>query len=459
MLRIWELRACSLYERDISMITTSKKLSNGKLSKVEQRTSMKREELMQSRTYTLYAAPPKTRDRVRRVTVIGNHVPRQCGIATFTSHLVEAISASGKGLNVSVAAMNDIDEGYRYPSSVRYEIKDENINSYSTAANQINWNGADVVSLQHEFGIFGGPAGSHLLELLKGLKMPVVATLHTVLREPNRDQRHVMNRLRDLCERFVVMSERAVGILENVYGFERDRIDMIHHGIPDVSFAAKRSCMESKSVCDGKLLLTLGLLGPGKGIEYAIRALPEIVKRHPKVVYMIAGTTHPSLVRNEGEQYRESLLQIARDLNVTSNVLFYNRFVSQEELELMLMAADVYITPYPHLEQICSGTLAYAVGCGNAVVSTPFWHAQELLADGRGILVDPCDPLAISRSVIELLDHPDKLLKMQQHAHNFGRQMVWSRVAALYMDSFNQAISPAKREPTSRRDYSLHSSA
>lgn len=390
------------------------------------------------------------RDGVRRITVIGNHVPRRCGIATFTTHLVDAISDSGRGVDVSVTAMNDTTSRYRYPARVRHQVRAMDADDYRRAAARINRDAPQVVSLQHEFGIYGGAAGSHVLDLLEDLEMPVVATMHTVLREPDRDQRYVVDRLRQLCERIVVMSEHGAGFLEQVYGIERDRIDMIHHGIPDVSYKAKREHSELNGLCNRKLLLTFGLLGPGKGIEHAIRALPVIVRSHPDVIYMIAGATHPNLIRSEGERYRESLIQTARDLNVTPNVFFYNQYISQEELETLLLATDVYLTPYPRIEQICSGTLAYALGCGNAVVSTPFWHAQELLAGRRGVLVEPRKPLAIADAVCRLLDNPDELRSMQRRAHCFGRRMVWSHVAERYLDSFDLAAARAISRPAAR---------
>ena len=385
------------------------------------------------------AVPPER--GLKRVAFIGNHGPRQCGIATFTSHLVDAVSNVDRNLAVSVACMNDRPEGYVYPDRVKCQIDDQDLASYKSAAASINRSGADVVSLQHEFGIFGGPAGSHLLTLLEHLNIPVVATLHTILREPNHEQRYVMDQLNLLCQRFVVMSQRAVQLLVDVYGFDRGRIDMIHHGIPDIPFDSKLAYLQSKGVDDGKLLLTFGLLGPGKGIEHAISAMPEIVASHPDVRYMIVGATHPNLVQHEGERYREHLMQLASDLNVGSNILFHNRFVTQEELEMLLMAADVYITPYPHIEQICSGTLAYALGCGNAVVSTPYWHAQELLAGGRGVLVPVNDPAGIAGAVTHLLDDPERRLAMQQRAHAYGREMIWSEVGARYLESFRRARS------------------
>jgi len=385
------------------------------------------------------AVPP---DRgLKRVAFIGNHGPRQCGIATFTSHLVDAVSSVDRGLKISVTCMNDRPEGYAYPERVGFQIDDQDLGSYKSAAAHINRSGADVVSLQHEFGIFGGPAGSHLLTLLEHLDIPVVATLHTILREPNHEQRYVMDRLNLLCQRFVVMSKRAVQLLVDVYGFDRDRIDMIHHGIPDIPFDSKLACLKSRGVDESKMLLTFGLLGPGKGIEHAISAMPEIVASHPDARYMIVGATHPNLVEHEGERYREHLMQLACDLNVRSNILFHNRFVTQEELEMLLMAADVYITPYPHIEQICSGTLAYALGCGNAVVSTPYWHAQELLADGRGILVPVNDASGIAGAVTSLLDDPERRFAMQERAYAYGREMIWSEVGARYLESFRRARS------------------
>jgi glycosyltransferase involved in cell wall biosynthesis len=377
-------------------------------------------------------------------------VPRQCGIATFTSHLVDAVSGVHRDLDVSVACMNDDPRGYAYPRRVTCQIDEQDVASYQRAAASVNRTGADVVCLQHEFGIFGGPAGSHLLALLERLDMPIVATLHTLRQEPNSEQRYVMMQLHDLCDRFVVMSQRAVRFLIDVYGFDPDRIDMIHHGIPDVPFGLKRACSESTRAGTRKLLLTFGLLGPGKGIEHVIRALPSIAAAHLDVTYMVVGATHPNLKRHEGERYRESLEQLAHDLNVSSNVVFHDRFVTQEELEVFLMAADVYVTPYPNIEQICSGTLAYALGCGNAVVSTPYWHAEELLADGRGVLVPVGKPEVIAEAVTGLLSDPKRRLAMQQRAHAFGRQMIWSEVGRRYIESFARAASSVSSRSVAR---------
>lgn len=420
------------------MITTSEHHKRSGLS-----SRVWRDSTVQAEASTAIATRPIIRDGVRRISVIGTHVPCRCGIAAFTTHLVDAISETGRGVDVSVTAMSDTVNGHCYPARVRHQVRTMDADDYRRTAARINRDAPEVVSLQHGFDIFGGPAGSHVLDLLEHLEMPVVATMHTVLREPDRDQRYVMDRLRQLCERFVVMSEHGAGFLGQVYGIERDRIDMIHHGIPDVSYKEKREHSESNGLCNRKLLLTFGLLGPGKGIEHAIRALPMILRSHPDVIYMIAGATHPNLIRSEGERYRESLIQTARDLNVTPNIFFYNQYISQEELETLLLAADICLTLHPKAEQICSGTLAYALGCGNAVVSTPFWHAQELLAGRRGVLVEPGKPQAIANAVCRLLDNPDELRGMQRRAHCFGRRMVWSHVAERYLDSFDLAAAQA----------------
>ena len=297
----------------------------------------------------------------------------------------------------------------------------------------------DVVCVQHEFGIFGGPAGSHVLALLRELRMPVVTTLHTVLREPNAEQRRVMRELIRLSTRLVVMSERGREFLREVYQAPAAKIDLIPHGIPDMPFADPNYFKDEFGVAGKQVLLTFGLLSPNKGIEYALRALPDIIREFPNVVYIVLGQTHPNLLRDEGEAYRLSLERLAKDLGVQKHVVFFNRFVELEELMRFIGAADIYLTPYLTEAQITSGTLAYAFGAGNAVVSTPYWHAAELLTAERGKLVPFRDAQAIAVAVVELLRDEPLRHAMRKNAYKLGRDMVWSRVAQLYVKSFEQA--------------------
>src|ERR1700756_5074934 len=324
---------------------------------------------------------------INRVAFLGDYMPRQCGIATFTTDICEAVAAEYPNCECVVGAVNDRPEGYEYSTRIRFEIDEKEIDSYRRAADFLNINNVEVVSVQHEFGIYGGPAGSHLLALLRDLHMPVVTTLHTVLREPNDSQRFVMEQLNALSNRFIVMAERGRELLKEVYGVSPEKIDLIPHGVPDVQFIDPTFHKDQFGVEGKTMLLTFGLLSPNKGIEYVIEALPAILKQHPNVVYLVLGATHPHLLAHEGEAYRERLERLAKERGVDGQVIFHNRFVSLEELKEFIGAADIYITPYLNESQITSGTLAYTFGAGKAVISTPYWHAKELLAEDRGILV------------------------------------------------------------------------
>jgi glycosyltransferase involved in cell wall biosynthesis len=376
---------------------------------------------------------------IRKVVFLGDYLPRKCGIATFATDLRCAIDKEFAPIQCPVVPVNDIEEGYDYPAEVRFEIAEQDLPSYLRAADFLNISDVDVVCLQHEFGIFGGPAGSHVLALLRELRMPIVTTLHTVLREPNADQRRVMRDLIRLSTRLVVMSERGREFLRDVYHTPDGKIDVIPHGIPDMPFADPNYFKDEFAVAGRQVLLTFGLLSPNKGIEFALRALPDIIREFPNVVYVVLGQTHPNLLREEGEAYRLSLERMAKDLGVQKHVVFFNRFVELEELMRFIGAADIYLTPYLTETQITSGTLAYAFGAGNAVVSTPYWHAAELLTEERGKLVPFRDAAAIARAVIELLRDDTLRHSMRKNAYKLGRDMVWSRVARLYVKSFEQA--------------------
>ena len=338
-----------------------------------------------------------------------------------------------------VLPMNDRVEAYEYPAEVRFEVADRDLDAYRRAADFLTISNVDMVCLQHEFGIFGGEAGEFILTLLKNLRAPVVATLHTVLEDPSPAHRRVMHEMGRYCERFVVMSQRAVDLLKRVYAFDESRIDCIPHGIPDVPFVDPSYYKDQFGVETRKVLLTFGLLSPGKGIEYVIRALPAIAARHPNVTYMIVGATHPHIRMREGESYRLSLQQLAERLGVSDNLVFHDRFVCLEELVCFIGAADVYVTPYLNRQQITSGTLAYAVGAGKAVVSTPYWHAEELLADGRGIIVPFQDPQALADAVLHMLDDDVVRNTIRKKAYQYGRSMVWPAVTTRYMESFHTA--------------------
>lgn len=382
-----------------------------------------------------------------RIAFLADYLPRQCGIATFTHDLCEAVAAAAPASDCLVAAVNDRPEGYEYPPRVRVEMLETDLDSYRRAADFLNFHNASVLSVQHEFGIYGGQAGSHLLALLKEVRMPVVTTLHTVLNRPDAAQRKVMDKLAARSDRLVVMARKGAEILRETYGVPEAKVDIIPHGIPDVEFVESRFFKAQFGVLGRKVLLTFGLIGPGKGIEHVIEALPEIVRRHPKVVYLVLGATHPQLVAREGERYRLYLERLAEDRGVKENIIFYNRFVSPDDLKEFIGAADIYVTPYLNEAQITSGSLSYVFGAGKAVVSTPYWHAQELLGDGRGVLVPFRDPAAIAEGVCGLLDDPARMRRIRHEAYAVGRGMVWSAVAQRYLKSFQRARAERKAKP------------
>jgi glycosyltransferase involved in cell wall biosynthesis len=389
-------------------------------------------------------------EALARIAVLGNHLPRQCGIATFTTHLADALVAHNPQLDCFVLAMNDAGAQHAYPPRVRFEIAESDLSSYRRAADFLNVNKVDVLSVQHEYGIFGGKAGAHVFSLLRELRMPIVTTMHTVLGEPAIAQQLALTELATLSDRVIVMSTHGAQLLREVYGVPAEKIDIIPHGIPAVpesSGSKDRLGVEGRTV-----ILTLGLLSPDKGIEYVIEALPTILERFPDCVYIVLGATHPHVKARDGESYRLALEHRARSLGVDGALIFHNRFVNQEELTEFLAAADIYITPYLQPEQITSGTLAYAVGAGKAVISTPYRYARELLANGRGVLVPWRDASAIAEEVIDLLSDEPKRLAMAARAAAHGRDMTWPAVARQYVASFNRACA----EQAERRRTSFH---
>jgi glycosyltransferase involved in cell wall biosynthesis len=376
---------------------------------------------------------------IRRIAFIGNYMPRQCGIATFTTDLCEALAAEYAGTTCIALPVNDTEAGYDYPGRVRFELTEKDIESYRRAADFLNINNVDLVCLQFEYGIFGGKAGSHILALLRELRMPLVTTLHTILNKPDPDQRRVLEEVASLSDRLVVMSARGSEFLQEVYHVPREKIDLIPHGIPDVPFVDPSFNKDLFGVEGKTVLLSFGLLSANKGIETVISALPAIVARYPDLVYIVVGATHPHVIQHEGETYRLSLQWLAQEKGVESHVIFYNRFVSLEELVEFISAADIYITPYLNVQQITSGTLAYTVGAGKAVISTPYWYAEELLSEGRGLLVPFRDPEALAERVISLLGNEAERHAMRKRAYMYGRAMIWPEVSRRYMESFDRA--------------------
>jgi glycosyltransferase involved in cell wall biosynthesis len=384
---------------------------------------------------------------VQTVALVGSYVPRLCGIATFTKDLRDAVAAEIGQTQAGVVALDDNPGGYAYPDEVRFQVPQHKQAEYVSAADLLNVNQIDCVLLQHEFGIFGGKDGSHVLEFARTLRMPLITTLHTVLKDPSPGQRSVLKELARLSDRVVVMSHLAREMLREIYGISSEKSAYVPHGIPDVPLADPNAFKEQFGVEGRRVLLTFGLLSPGKGIEVAIKAMPAIVAKHPDVLYIILGATHPHVLKNDGNAYRASLERLVDRLGLDDHVVFHNRFVTLPELLGYIAVADVYVTPYANKQQITSGTLAYAVGAGKAVVSTPYWHAEEMLADGRGRIFPFGDSAALGGHVIDLLGNDAELAAIRARAYAHGRPMIWKEVARSYLKLAGDAIKERSREP------------
>ena len=349
--------------------------------------------------------------------------------------------------------MNDRSEGYSYPEKVRFEINQNKLSDYKVASEFLNVNQIDIVSVQHEYGIFGGQAGSHILKLLGNLRMPVVTTLHTVLKDPAPEYLEVMQKLAELSDKMIVMSHKASDFLKDIYDVPEKKITLIHHGIPDMPFIDPNFYKDKFDVEGKKVILTFGLLSENKGIENVLKALPSVIQKHPDVNYIILGATHPNILKAQGEEYRISLQQLVRKLNIGDNIIFKNRFVELEELCEYLGTADIYITPYLEEAQITSGTLIYAMGTGKAIISTPYWYATEMLADNRGVIVPFKDPDALAKQIIELLDNDIKRNTIRKNAYTFCRQAIWKEVARKYLKVFSDVQLRRSRKPRPRYSY------
>jgi len=387
---------------------------------------------------------------MKRIAVLGNYLPRQCGIATFTTDLCEAIASEFPDLSVFAIPVNDRESGYAYPGRVRFELAENDLDSYQQAADFLNINKVDAVCIQHEFGIYGGPEGSHVLSLLRELRTPVVTTLHTIPHQPTPVQRSVLCEIAERSDRLVVMSNKGVDFLRNIYHVPADRLDLIPHGIHDVPFTDPNFYKDEFGLEGRFVILTFGLLGPNKGIEYVIRALPEVLKRFPKTTYVVVGATHPHVKKVEGETYRLSLQRLARKLEVERNVVFFDRFVTLEELMEFIGAADVYVTPYLNQDQITSGTLAYALGAGKAVISTPYWYAEELLGEGAGVLVPFEAADALAQAILHLLEDEAERHTIRKQGYLLGRKMIWPEVAKQYVHSLRRASDDRGARPRVR---------
>jgi glycosyltransferase involved in cell wall biosynthesis len=385
------------------------------------------------------------KSEIHRIALIGNSPPRLCGIATFTADVHRALIAAYPDLAVDTYAMNDREAVYDYPASVACSIRQDDLADYARAAHRINASGADIVCVQHEYGIFGGAAGAYLLKLLDRVAAPVVVTLHTVLEHPTPEQRSVIDALVRRAAKLVVMAEKGREILRDIHGVAEERIAVVLHGVPDRPLGDGQAEKRKFGLSERRILLTFGLLSPNKGIETVIRAMPTIAARHPDVLYIVLGATHPHLIAHEGEAYRERLMALADKLGVRQHVQFVDGFVEQHELLDYLAASDIYVTPYLNKAQIVSGTLSYAIALGRPVVSTPYWSATELLADGRGVLVPFGDSSAFATHISDLLDHPEQRDAMSRRAWEKGRAMIWSEFARSYVRIFREAL---RSQPT-----------
>jgi glycosyltransferase involved in cell wall biosynthesis len=388
----------------------------------------------------------------RAIAFIGTYLPRKCGIGTFNSDLCEAVSSvTDSTLDGVAVALNDIPEGYAYSQRVRFEIRQNNLSDYRLTADYLNMisptQNLEGVVIQHEYGIYGGDCGNHLLTLMREIRKPIITTLHTILKEPSPNQLKILQEVIRLSDRVVVMSKKASDMLTEIYGTPAEKIALIPHGIPDVTFVDPNFYKDLFGVEGKKVILSFGLISRNKGIEYMIDAMPAILEKHPDTVYIILGTTHPHVKRLEGEEYRLFLEQKVQDLGIDQHVIFQNRFVELSELCEFLGACDVYVTPYQNAEQISSGTLSYALGAGKATVSTRYWYAEETLADGRGILVPFRDSNALSSAIIGLFDNEVERHAIRKRAYNYSRGMTWPNVARQYLDLLAQIKEERQASP------------
>jgi glycosyltransferase involved in cell wall biosynthesis len=381
-----------------------------------------------------------------RALFLGSYPPRECGIATFTKDMVDAYDRAYNVRSRVVATDEPGGEVRRYPPEVIARISEQDRASYVRAAAAVNESPADLVNIQHEYGLFGGERGEWLLGFIEALEKPAVVTLHTVLPEPDEAMRRVT---RSLCERsakVVVLSETGRTLLERVYDVDPEMLRVIHHGVPDVPFQSTDASKASFGIGQRTVISTFGLISRGKGLEYAIEAMREVVKRHPEALYLILGETHPVVRRHEGESYRASLEAMVRGYGLQHNVQLIDKYLDFDELLSYLAATDIYLTPYLNPAQIVSGTLAYAVGCGKAIVSTPYLYARELLAHNRGFLCEFRDAKTIAQRLTMLLDDPSLRRATERRAYRFGRQMTWPQVARAYGELFTELCPPGALE-------------
>ena len=378
-----------------------------------------------------------------KIAILGNYPPKACGIATFTNSVARALLTNLNANEISdfaeIIAMEDPGSHHDYPKEVGCILPRDERAAYASMADYLNTNGFDLLIVQHEYGIFGGPDGKYLLDLVDRLRIPLMVTCHTVLKDPSEGQCSVLRRLCARANVMTVMSEMACRFLRDIYSCPTAKIQVIEHGVPEIETAPRQELRERFEWADREVLFTFGLLSRGKGIETVIRALPEVVAKHPNALYVVLGNTHPNVVKESGEEYREWLHELADELGVRDNLLMISEFASEQYLFECLKAADVYVIPYPNEAQICSGTLAYAVGAGAAVVSTPFWHATELLDEGRGRLFPFHDSDNLAGQLNELLGDRGVLNAIRTKALEYGKQLFWPKIGAEYISAFGDA--------------------
>ena len=375
------------------------------------------------------------------ILFLSTYPPRACGIATFTQDLLNALEKTGR-INASVMAINDSD--YSYPENVKFTIEQQNKNSYAEAAEKINGSGFDLLMVEHEFGIYGGEWGEYLLNLTERLQIPYCVTLHTVLPQPNEQQRKIIHALAAKCCKLITMAANTVETLQNVYGVDRGKIEVVHHGVPEYPAVERDTLKKEQRLTNRFIVSTFGLISPGKGLEYGIEAIAKVAKKHPEILYLILGQTHPVIKQRDGEKYREKLEHTVKNLGVEDNIRFVNHYLKIEEIIRYLQLSDVYMTPYLGKDQAVSGTLAYAVGYGRVIISTPYLYAQEMLADKRGLLADFHSSASLAECIEEVISHPEKQEEMEKRTRELGKTMYWNQVALNYLHIFQKEVLKVK---------------
>lgn len=375
----------------------------------------------------------------RNIVFLGTSLPRECGIATFTQDLLDELKHI-KGFNKPrIIAINN-NETYDYEDQVMKEIDQHKLSDYIETANYLSTSEVDLLVIQHEFGIYGGESGEYLIPFVERLSIPFVVIFHTVLTKPSAKQRHIMNRVAELSVKVVTMAQSTVTDLISIYGVDAAKIAFIHHGVPHVQTGSRSELKEQYGFADRKILSTFGFLSPGKGIEYSIEAMRGVVKQHPDSLYIVWGKTHPVVKQETGEVYRQKLMDLVEEFDLTHNVRFVDKLLTQDEVIQSLVMSDIYMTPYLGKDQAVSGTLAYGVGYGRVIVSTPYRYAEEMLAEGRGLLANFRDSASLEACILQLLNDPTRITEMENRTLELGRTMLWNEIAKTYAAIFQEKI-------------------